>query len=493
MSDTTFSTQAEALDADALRARFSDCADFECRAIWPGQRQREGVYACWIDGLVSSKNVSEDVLCPLTDAGRLSGTEDTEECVEALLLGAVWACSVRRREKPDEVANDLLHGCCAVVFDSTQKAVSFEVRSTDSRSISPPAAEKTIKGAKDAFVETLRTNTSLVRRRLRTPTLKLRQTVVGRRSGTDVAVLWLEGVANRDTLEAVLARLDAIDVDGLTAAGNLEQYITDRPGSLFPQLLHTERPDKFAAELLAGRVGILADGLPLGFLLPAPLPVFLHVADDRAQHWAVSSLLLLLRWLSMILSMFLPALFVAAAMYHQEMIPTRMLLSMIEAKQFVPFSAAVEIVAMLLSFELLMEAGTRLPDPVGDTVSTIGGLIVGQSAVEAKVVSPISVIVVAAAAICGFTQPSRDLGAALRVLRLGMVLLAVAFGLFGVMLGAAGLVWYLCTLESFGVPYTAPMAEDSGFEVLRALVRIPLPMDKYRERALRTGDRRSQK
>ena len=214
------------------------------------------------------------------------------------------------------------------------------------------------------------------------------------------------------------------------------------------------------------------------------------MADDRAQHWAVSSLLLLLRWLSMILSMFLPALFVAAAMYHQEMIPTRMLLSMIEAKQFVPFSAAVEIVAMLLSFELLMEAGTRLPDPVGDTVSTIGGLIVGQSAVEAKVVSPISVIVVAAAAICGFTQPSRDLGAALRV---GMVLLAVAFGLFGVVLGAAGLVWYLCTLESFGVPYTAPMAEDSGFEVLRALVRIPLPMDKYRERALRTGDRRSQK
>lgn len=148
---------------------------------------------------------------------------------------------------------------------------------------------------------------------------------------------------------------------------------------------------------------------------------------------------------------------------------------------------------MLVAFELLMEAGTRLPDPVGDTVSIIGGLIVGQSAVEAKVVSPIAVIVVAAAAICGFTQPSRDLGAAIRLLRLGMVFLAVALGLFGVVLGLAGLVWYLSTLESFGVPYTSPLAEGGAAEVWKALLRIPLPMDKYRERALRVRDRRRQK
>ena len=476
--------------AASLRERFADCADFTLRPVWPGRREVEGVALCWLDGLVSSKAVAEDVLCPLSS---LAPDAPAEECMEALLRGAVWACSVKKRGNIDEAVSDLLHGSCAVVFDTAGSALTFEVKSTDSRSISSPEAEKTIKGAKDAFVETLRTNSSLVRRRLRTPALKLRQTVVGRRSGTDVAVLWLDGIANKHTLSAVMKRLDAIDVDGLTAAGNLEQYITDRPASMFPQLLHTERPDKFAAELLEGRIGILADGLPLGFLLPAPLPVFLHVADDRAQHWAMSSLLLVLRWLSTLLSLLLPALFAAVAMYHQEMIPTRILLSMIEAKQLVPFSAAVEILAMLLSFELLMEAGTRLPDPVGDTVSIIGGLIVGQSAVEAKVVSPIAVIVVAATAICGFTQPSRDLGAALRILRFVMVLLAVALGLYGVMLGMAGLIWYLCTLESYGVPYTAPMAEGGAGEVLRALLRVPLPMDKFRERALRTGDRRRQK
>ena len=481
------------LSAKSVAKLFSDCADYESRSIHTGSEEASPVTVCWIDGLVSSKDVAEDVLRPLTDTARLAIANSTRDAVTALLHGAVWACAVKERFARDELAQDLLRGCCAVIFDRAKIAVTFEVKSSETRSISEPASEKTIKGAKDAFVETLRVNTALVRKRLRTPSLKLRQTVVGRRSGTDVAVLWLDGIANENTLSELCKRLDAIDVDGLTAAGDLEQYITDRPGSLFPQLLHTERPDKFAAELLAGRVGLLADGLPVGFLLPATLPAFLRVADDRAQHWLLSSSLMLLRWFALAVSMLLPAFFTAVAMYHQEMIPTRILLSMIEAKQQVPFSAGVEILAMLVSFELLMEAGMRLPDPVGDTVSIIGGLIVGQSAVEADVVSPIAVIIVAATAICGFTQPSRDMGAALRLLRVGMVLLAITLGLFGVMLGTAALVWYLCTLESFGVPYTAPIAEGGFFEVVKALFRVPLPADKYREQALHTADKRSQK
>ena len=481
------------LSAEAIKILFRDCTDLETRSVWPGGKRISGVSICWIDGLVSGKDVSEDVLRPLTDAPRLAGAECAADCIRALLHGAVWSYTVKERRTPEEVAGDLVHGCCAVIFDSANAAVTFEVRTDVSRSISAPTVEKTVKGAKDAFVETLRVNTSLIRRRLRTPAFKLRQTVVGRRSGTDVAILWIDGVANPDTLAELERRIDAIDVDGLTAAGGLEQYVTDRPASLFPQLLHTERPDKFAAELLAGRIGIVVDGLPVGFLLPAALPNFLRVAEDRAQHWLVASVLTLLRWCSLLISLLFPAFFTAVCMYHQEMIPTALLLSMIEAKQQVPFSVAFEIVAMLLAFELLMEAGLRLPDPVGDTVSIIGALIVGQSAVEAKVVSPISVIVVAATAICGFTQPSRDLGAALRLLRLGMVILAILLGLYGIMLGIALLLWYLAGLESFGVPYLSPMAEGGFREVLKALTRVPLPRDKYREKALRTPDRRMQK
>ena len=481
------------LCADALRRTFADCGDFVIRPVWPGGARCGDVSVCWLDGLVSAEAVSRDVLRPLTDERRFSPCGDRHAWLAELERGAVWSCTAVRCDDLASLTAQLLGGSCAVVFDALGAAVAFETRSADVRAVGPPTVEKSVKGGKDAFVESLRTNTALVRRRLRSSALKLIQTTVGRKSATAVAVLYLDGVAAPETVAELRRRLARIDVDGLTAAGNLEPYLADRPGSPFPQLIHTERPDKFAAELLSGRIGLLADGLPVGFLLPATLPHFMKVAEDKAQHFAVASALTLLRWFSMLVSMLFPALLIAMGMYHQEMIPTRLLLSMIASKQEVPFSVAFEVVAMLLAFELLMEAGLRLPDPVGDTVSIIGALIVGQSAVEARIVSPIAVIVVATSAICGFTQPSRDMGAALRLVRFGMVFLSTFFGLFGIAAGLSLLVWYLCTLESFGVPYLAPLCEGGAREILRALLRPPIEKTKRREAALRTPDRRCQK
>ncbi len=479
--------------ADSLRRVFDGCEDFVLRPVWPGGVRREGVSVCWLDGVVSGEAVSRDVLRPLTDDARLSAEGDMRRWMAQMLRGAVWSCSVPRCEDMDTLVERLGAGCCAVVFDRLGAAAAFETRGTGTRTVGQPTVEKSVKGGKDAFVETLRTNAALVRLRLRSPALKLFQTTVGRKSATAVAVLYFDGVAAPGTVAALRRRLGAIDIDGLTAAGQLEACLSDRPNSPFPQLIHTERPDKFASELLSGRVGILVDGLPLGFLLPATLAHFMKVAEDKAQHFAVASALTMLRWLSMLISVLFPALLVAVSMYHQEMIPTKLLLSMIAAKQEVPFSVAFEVLTMLVAFELLMEAGIRLPDPVGDAVSIIGALIVGQSAVEARIVSPIAVIVVATSAICGFTQPSRDLGAALRIARFLMVFLSTFFGLFGIVAGLSLLVWYLCTLESFGVPYTAPLSEGGVREVLRALLRPPLRSVKYREAALRTPDRRCQK
>jgi hypothetical protein len=481
------------VSAAGMRALFEDCADFVLRAVWPGGTPLPGVSACWLDGLVSAKAVSAEVLRPLTDDRRLGGVKDARTCAALLERGAVWSCNARRRTTLADAAEDLLNGCCVVIFDTIGAAVTFETKTENVRPISAPMVEKSIKGGKDAFVETLRINTALVRRRLRSPALKLVQTSVGRRSRSTLALLYLDGVANPETVAELRRRVDAIDIDGVTAAGNLEPYLTDHPNAPFPQMLHTERADKFVAELLAGRVGILVEGQPMGFLIPATLPQFLKVAEDRAQHFLAASGLTLLRWLSFGISLLFPAFFVAVCMYHQEMIPTTLLRSMIEAKQDVPFSVAFEMLTMLIAFALLMEAGIRLPTPVGGAVSIIGALIVGQSAVAARIVSPISVIVVATAAICGFTQPSRDLGAALRMLRIAMVFLAIWLGLFGIAVGFAGLVWYLCSLESFGVPYVSPLAEGGVRELLRAFARPPLPAEKLRERALRTPDRRNQK
>ena len=476
-----------------LKEIFSGGGDFQLRAVWPGGERVPNIYLCWIDGLTDSSQIAEDVLRPLTEARRLAGPNGDGERFRLLAHGAVFACAMQERQTVGETADDLLHGCCAVVFDRLGSALSFEVKSAAVRSVGAPTVEKSVKGGKEAFVETLCANTALVRRRLRTPALRVEQRAVGRRSGTDLAILSLDGLADDTIIIELRRRLDALDIDGLTAAGQLEQYLTDAPASPFPQLLHTERPDKFAEELLNGRVGLLADGLPLGFLLPAALPAFLQVAEDKNQHFLIASGLRLLRWAALALSLIFPALFVAVAMYHQEMIPTRLLQSMIAAKQDVPFSVAVEVLTMLAAFELLMEAGIRLPDPVGDTVSIIGALIVGQSAVEARIVSPIAVIVVAAAAICGFLMPSRDLGAALRLGRLGLTLLAVFLGLFGPALGLCLLLWHLAGLESFGLPYLSPLSEGGFIAGLRVLLRPPLPKDKLRPDGLSPEDRRNQK
>ncbi len=476
-----------------LQEVFADCGDFETRQVWLGGRQISGVSVCWLDGVVSGTSISEDVIRPLSTNPNLARAGSAAECMALIERGAVYSYSVKRRGTMDEVAGDVVQGCCAIVFDSAAQALTFEVKTSNTRSISEPTVEKTVKGAKDAFVETLRTNTSLVRRKLHDPELKVVQTTVGRKSATQVAVLYVNGIANEEIIQELQKRLDGIDIDALTCSGDLEQYVTDAPRSPFPQLLHTERPDKFAAELLSGRVGFIADGLPIGFLTPAPMAHFMRVNEDRSQHFMAASMPTILRWLSLVITILLPASLVAISMYHQEMIPFRLMVSMIDAKQKVPFTASIEMLSMLVAFELIQEAGARLPNPVGDTLSIIGALIVGQAAVEARVVSPVAVIVVATAGICGFTQPSQDMLAALRIIRIVMVLMAIALGMFGIMLTLVLMVWHLCSIETFGVSYTEPLSEKGVWGSLNVFLQFPLWREKYRPVSLRTYDRRRQK
>ncbi len=480
------------LSSSALDRVFSECGDYESREVLAGLWGGEKVTVCWIDGVVSGTGISEDVIRPLTESRRLRWAATPAECARLIERGAVYSYSVKRRLTLSQTAEDLVRGFCAVIFDSIGLALTFEVRTANSRGVSQPTTEKTLKGAKDAFVETLRVNTSLVRRKLRTARLKETETVIGRKSGTAAAVMYVKDVADPRRVEEVLRRLDAIDIDGLVASGDLEEYLSDAPSTPFPQLLHTERPDRFASALLQGRVGVIADGLPIGFMLPATLASFMRVPEDDALHFSVSSMLSLFRWIALLFSLTLPAVLVAVALYHQEMIPTQLLISMVAAKQGVPFGVALEVLSMLVAFELLQEAGLRLPDPVGQTISIIGALIVGQSAVDARVVSPVAVIVVALAGICGYTLPSQDLSGAIRLCRFLLLVLAVALGMFGVAAGLAMLTWHLCTVESFGLAYTWPLT-DAPFGMFKAVFRRPLRSDKLRDPKVSGPDRRRQR
>ena len=464
-----------------LRERFSGCADFTERQIRYGLEQELSLPVCWLDGTVSGAALGLEILRPLTELLRSGRVSAPEAALERIRAGGVYRCALQLRQDADLAAEDLCRGCCLLLFEELGCALSFESKTEQRRAVSEPTLEKSLKGGKDSFTETLRVNTALVRQRLATPELKLAESCLGRRSRTKVAILYLEGLAPEETLRELAARLDALDLDVLLALGPLESGIVDAPLSPFPQLLHTERPDRFAMQLSRGKIGLLVDGLPVGLLLPVTFSAFLQVTGDSSMHFLVSSSLTLLRWLALAVGALLPALYTAVAMYHQEMIPTRLLLSIIEAEQDLPFSTALEVLGMLAAFSLLQEAGLRMPNPIGDTVSIIGALIVGQAAVEAKVVSPIAIIVVAVSGICCYTLPSQDLGFAVRLTRLALLLGAVLAGLFGV--GAVGCLalLHLADLDSFGAAYAAPLSSGRPGGLGRLLLRRPGWMKKERK------------
>ncbi|MBR2831302.1 MAG: spore germination protein [Oscillospiraceae bacterium] len=479
------------ITAAYLEEIFENCFDFELRQVEIGGGLRASL--CFMDGLVSGDAVSLTVLDPLTNGFRFGGCLTEREAAERMMAGAAYGNTVKYRTEADDAAADLLNGFCAVVFDGLRAAVTFEVRTSQGRAVSEPREEKSIKGARESFVEVLKTNTMMVRRHLRDPALKMETVTVGRRTATSVAIVWIEGLTGGGLTAELRRRVERIDIDGLLTAADLEEYVADSPLSPFPQLVQTERPDRFCLNLLEGRAGLLIDGLPLGFLAPGTFAQFFKVTEDRANHFIVASLLTLIRYLSVAVTLFLPAVFVAVAMYHQEMLPAKLMESMIDAKQSVPFPTAVEVMAMLASFELLQEAGMRLPNQLGQAVSIIGALIVGQSAVEASIVSPIAVIIVAFAGIAGYTMPDQDMAGALRLLRFLLLLAAVFAGMFGIAVGGALITYHLCSLESFGVPYMTPLAGRFGGRGLWKLLRPPLRWDKGREPALGPEDRRSRR
>ena len=476
-----------------VKTIFSGCSDFFLREIRLGLDKNIAAAVCWIDGLVSETDVSDQVLRPLTDQARLRAAESGRRAVRLIQQGAVYRGTLHTRETMDDLVSDLTAGHAALIFEGLRLALTFEVKSTEGRAVSEASIEKAVKGPRDAFVETLRVNTGLVRRRLRTPKLKQLQQTVGRASNTPVSFLYIEGIAKPELIRAVQARLEAMDIDALLSAGDLEPYVAQDGKSPLPLAGHTERPDKFAAALLQGRVGLLADGLPTGFLLPGTLPLLMRVPEDRADRPLIATGLTLLRWLALLLSLTLPALYVAAAVFHQEMLPTQLLASMVEAEAQVPFGAVTVMLFLLLSFELLQEAGLRLPAPVGQTVSIIGALLVGEAAVSAKVASPIAIIVVAMAGIAGYNVPNQEIGSLLRVARLGLLLAAALAGMFGVTLSLAALVWYACTAESFGTAWLYPLVDAEESPVFRVFVKQDQRKEKTREKEIVFWNKRRQK
>lgn len=447
----------------------------------------------FIDGLVDSKGIADDVVRPLVENSKLCEAKNVKDTIDLIKHGAVYSPDMQVRDNINDTLNDILNAGCAIIFDNEEIALTFAVKGFEKRGITEPTSENVVKGAKDAFVESLRVNTATIRRKIKTQKLIIEQTKVGRQTETPIGIVYIDGIVNSHLVDEVKRRIDNIEIDGVIEAGFVEEYIIDYKYTAFPLVGATERPDRFCTAIMEGRVGLIIEGLPTSYIIPVTVQQLLRTMDDYSQNFLVVSALRILRYLTMLLTVFLPGFYIAVTTFHQEMIPSELAQAIAASKEGVPYPSFIEVFLMLIAFEILLEAGLRLPKTIGQAVSIVGALVVGEAAVNAKLISPAVVVVIAITAISSFTMPNQDFSNALRLWRFVMAITSSMMGIFGISIGAVFLIYHLASIETFGVPYLSPYVASEGRDLGDSIIRIPLSLFKKRPYSLRTPNERRQK
>ncbi|KQX47008.1 spore germination protein [Paenibacillus sp. Root444D2] len=389
-----------------------------------------------------------------------------------LIRNSIHACGeVKTIEDFQVLCQNMLSGETVILIDGYALALSVNTAGGDMRSVEEPSTQSVVRGPRDGFTESIGTNISLIRKRIKSPNLWLETTVIGRVTQTTVSIMYINGIVNNKIVEEIRLRLARIDIDGILESGNIEELIQDETFTPFPTLYNTERPDVIASGLLEGRVAILVDGTPFVLEAPALFTQFFQSAEDYYQRAEFATLIRILRYICFFISLMAPSFYIAITTFHQELLPSSLLFNLAAQREGIPFPAFVEALLMEITFEILREAGVRLPKTVGQAVSIVGALVIGQGAVDAGLVSPAMVIVVAITAISNFVIPAFSMGIPIRIIRFILMIFAATFGLFGITVGLIAMVQHLCSLRSFGVPYMAPMApfvlDDQKDTILR--------------------------
>jgi spore germination protein len=400
---------------------------------------------------------------------------------------------LREVKKLNEAIISMLSGDSLMIVDGMDICYVLATRAWPARGVSEPASETVVRGAREGFTETIRFNTALVRRRIRDTRLRIKPKALGVRSKTDTAIMYIDDIVNKEVLEEFMMRVDKINIDAILDSGYVEQLIEDNKWSPFPQVQSTERPDVVAAALYEGRIAMLVDNSPFALIVPATLPTLFQSPDDYFQRWLPATLARLIRIFAVFLSLILPGFYIAATSFHTSIIPTRLAYAMAATREGIPFPAYVETIIMEVSLAFLIEAVVRLPKAIGSTIGIVGGLIIGQAAVSAGVVSPIMIVIVAITSITSFIAPNYGVTTGFRMFRFLIIIAASLMGLYGIMLGIIILIIHLVRLKSFGIPYLSPLVEMRGEDQKDVFIRAPFKFLKERPRYIKPGDKIRQK
>lgn len=453
-----------------IKEKLGESSDIVIREIRLGKEGSVKAGIIYTDGLTDIKSLQDFI----TEIKMLDLPQKT---AETNLINDIKECAMTVGDIQDvsdynRLFTTLLSGDTILLIDGYSHGLVIANKHWEERGVTEPTSQTLIRGPRDGFSENIRLNTALVRRRIANPNLWIETKRIGTYTNTNVAVLYIKGIADEKIVKEVHTRLDRIKIDGILESGYVEELIEDSTTSPFPTVINTERPDAVAASLLEGKVAIMIDGTPFVLIVPALFIQFFQSPEDHYQRHFIASLVRILRYFAYGIAMLAPSVFIALTTFHQEMIPTALLISLAAQREGVPFPAFIEALIMEVTFEVLREAGVRMPRSIGPTMSIVGAFVIGTAAVEAGMITATMVIVVSITAISSFVAPAYDISTAARMLRFILMALAASFGLFGITVGLIAIVLHLCSLRSFGIPYMSPLAPYNAKDQKDALVRL---------------------
>ncbi len=457
-----------------FQEQFKNEHDFRFRKIEVfGEIPATLFYLC---SLVDKESISKDVIQPLLDIASNFATKDRqiENISELIIKKCLYHAEVQMNNEMQTVVTDLLKGKTILLIEGINSAIIINTKKVDKRSISQPDTEQVIRGPRDGFIESLQTNIALLRERIPITDFKVKPVEIGSLTKSSVCLFYIDGIANPSLIKDVEERLSRIEIDRILDAGYIEQFIQDNPRSPFPQVKNTERPDVAAGNLLEGRVVLMVDGSPFALIVPATFIMFYQSSEDYNERTNMMSVIRFTRLVSIIFSLITPSAYVAVISFHPELIPTAFSVAITSGRAGVPFPAVIEVFVMEAAMEILREATVRMPKQVGGALSIVGVLVVGQAAVMAGFVSPITVVVIAITTIGSFSTPAYSMATGFRMMRFPLLFLTGILGIYGLILGLILIVNHLVSLRSFGVPYFSPISPMNFGGMRDAFIRAPL-------------------
>lgn len=449
-------------------------------------------FMVFIDGMTDRTVISNNILQPLMLLSNLDIKEEVKDTGEFIYNRLIPFNQVKKAKDFKEIVSDVNFGGCAVFVHGLEYAYAADTKNWDHRGVGSPKSETVIRGSQEAFNEQIRANTALLRKILKDKDLTVKNVTIGKRSNTPCAVMYIRDIANESLVHEVLKRVSSIKVDYIFDSGELEQLLEDSSFLTAPQIFATERPDMVARMLAQGNIAVVLDGSPYVLVMPATITEFLSTPEDINIRFPYVNFIRIIRIIGVAIALLLPGLFIAVTNYHQEMIPTNLLFAIEASREIVPFPTVIEILVMEFSFELIREAGIRIPGAIGSTIGIVGGLILGQAAVTANLVSPILIIIVAITALGSFSIPSFSMSFSIRIIRFAYIILAAIAGFFGIALGLVLNSLLLASSKSFGVPFLAPFGPITNGKYSDRLLRKPMWRQEKRPDYLNPKDIKKQ-